>query len=230
MHSEHCTERIHAYVRSHFGSSRDPSSRLEFPLHLPPRQHHQDSFRVRFLFAVYMAWPLLLLALSSFWGNLVVLDLVRHLWWNMGLQLGRSQPRAGLARPNVTLSDFLPAKRERKKGNRGTSLPLCLANQMWSLGANHHASNQKRTVKMQSLEDGTETHQQEDQGKRQIAQNSHVHARGTQDESCLVGSQKAIPTLAKSDRQAEKLSGASLEEIEFETEEASGNPAKMDRG
>ena len=74
--------------RRHFGSSRDPSTRLEFPLHLPSRQLHQDSFRVRFLFAVYIAWPLLLVALSSSVGNLVVLDLVRSLWWNMGTKLG----------------------------------------------------------------------------------------------------------------------------------------------
>ena len=52
--------------------------------------------RVRFLFAVYIAWPMLLVAPSSYVGNLVVLDFVRFLWWNVGMQLGRSQPRAGL--------------------------------------------------------------------------------------------------------------------------------------
>ena len=50
-------------IRSHFGS----------------RYPHQDSFRVRILFAVYIAWPLLLVALPSIVGNLVVLDLVRSL-------------------------------------------------------------------------------------------------------------------------------------------------------
>ena len=56
-------------VRSHFGSSRDPSPQLEFLMHLPSRQPHQHSFRVRFLFAVYIAWPLLLVALSSKCGK-----------------------------------------------------------------------------------------------------------------------------------------------------------------
>ena len=81
-------------VRCRFGSSRDPSPRLEFPLHLPSRQPHQDSIRVRFLFAVYIAWPLLLVALSSSVGNLVVPDRVRSLWWNMDTKLGGSQLRA----------------------------------------------------------------------------------------------------------------------------------------
>ena len=72
---------------------------------------------------MYIAWPLLLVAPSSSVGNLVVLDLVRSLWSNMGMQLGRSHPRAGLVgkpfpRQHVTLSDFLLAKSERKKGNR----------------------------------------------------------------------------------------------------------------
>ena len=106
--------------RSHFGSRRDP-------LHLPSRQPYQDSFRVRFLFAVYIAWSLLLLGLSSSVGNLVVLDLVRYLRWNMGIQLGESQPRAGLAgktfpRPKVTLPDPSPAGGEGIKGNRSLKL------------------------------------------------------------------------------------------------------------
>ena len=90
------SQEAQSVFRSHFGSSRDPSPRLELPLHLPSRQPHQDSFRVRFLFAVHIAWLLLLVALSSSVGNLVVLDLVRYRWWNMGKQLGRSQSRAGL--------------------------------------------------------------------------------------------------------------------------------------
>ena len=85
---------VKVVVRSHFGSSRDPSPRLEFPLHLPSRQPHQHSFRVRFLFAVYIAWPLLLVALSSSGRNLVVPDRVRSLWWNMDAKLGGSQLRA----------------------------------------------------------------------------------------------------------------------------------------
>ena len=81
-------------IRSRSGSSLDPSSRLEFPLHLPSRQPHQDSFRVRCLFAVCIAWPLLLVALSSSVGNLVVPDGVRSLWWNMDTKLGGGQLRA----------------------------------------------------------------------------------------------------------------------------------------
>ena len=111
---------------------------------------------------------LLLVALSSSVGNLVVLGLVRSLWWHMGIQLGRIQPRAGLvgkhSRDQTSLSrtSYL-AKSERKKGNRSrnllsqtchaaveTILPLRLGNQAWSLAVIHHASNRKRTVKMQS--------------------------------------------------------------------------------
>ena len=66
---------------------------------------------------------MLLVALSSSVGNLVVLDLVRSLWWNMGIQLGRSQPRAGLVgkhsrgRTSLSQTSYLP-KVKRKKGNR----------------------------------------------------------------------------------------------------------------
>ena len=61
--------------------------------------------------------------LSSSVGNVVVLDLVRSLWWNMGIQLGRSQPRAGLVgkhsrgRTSLSQTSHLPKVR-RKKGNR----------------------------------------------------------------------------------------------------------------
>ena len=46
------------------------------------------------MFAVYIAWHLLLVALSSSVGNLVVPDRVRSLWWNMDIKLGGSQLRA----------------------------------------------------------------------------------------------------------------------------------------
>ena len=75
------------------------------------------------MFAAYIAWPLLLVALSSSVGNLVVLDLVRSLWWNMGFQLERCQPRAGLVgkrsrgRTSLSQTSHLP-KVKRKKGNR----------------------------------------------------------------------------------------------------------------
>ena len=81
-------------VRSHFGSSRDPSPRLEFPLHLPSRQPHQDSFRVRFFVCcVHRMAPVACRPTTSV-GNLVVPDRVRSLWWNMDTKLGGSQLRA----------------------------------------------------------------------------------------------------------------------------------------
>ena len=95
------------------------------------------------------------------------------------------------------------------------------------------------------MEDGTETHQAEINKKikanDKIAENPHEHARGTQDaylrgefqvenRSCLAGSQKAIPILAKSDRQTQKNYVERVsKEIEIETQETLGNPAKMDR-
>ena len=104
---------------------------LEFPLHLPSLQPHQDSFRVRFLFAVYIAWPLSLVALSSSVGNMVAPDRVRSLWWNMDTKLGGSQPRAEpvgrLSRArtshcHVTLSDFFTVKSDEKKGNNSRNV------------------------------------------------------------------------------------------------------------
>ena len=96
-----------------------------------------------------------------------MLDLVRSLWWNMGIQLGRSQPRAGLVgkhsrdRTSLSHTPYLPKMRGKRE--TGVEIPLpachaavetflqpCLENQVWSLGVIHHASNQKRTVKMQS--------------------------------------------------------------------------------
>ena len=52
----------------------------------------------------------------------------------------------------------------------------------WSDSPREHSeANGEDTV----MEDGTETHQaeirKEDQGKRETAENSHEHARGTQD-------------------------------------------------
>ena len=128
-----CLTLLPLVLRSHFGSSRDPSTRLKFPLHLPSRQPHQDSFRVRFLFAVHIAWPLLLVALSSSVGNLVVMDLVRSLWWNVGIQLGRCQPRAGLVgrhsrdRMSLSQTSYLPKVRGEGKNRSRNSLPACHA-------------------------------------------------------------------------------------------------------
>ena len=105
-----------ARVRSHFGSSRDPSTRLEFPLPLPSRQPHQDSFRVRFLFAVYIAWHLLLVFIkcgkSGCTGS-CPLSVVEY-----GYKAGRKQATCRTCgktfpRPNVTLADFFPAKSDK---------------------------------------------------------------------------------------------------------------------
>ena len=57
---------------------------------------------------MFIAWPLLCVALSSSVGNLVVLGLVRYLRWNMGFQLGRRQPRAGLAGKRETRVETHP--------------------------------------------------------------------------------------------------------------------------
>ena len=90
----------------------------------------QDSFRVRFLFAVYIAWPLLLVALSSSVGNLVVLDLVRSLWWNMDTKLGGSQLRAEpvgrLSRGRTSHWQISSPSRviRRRDTTVGTSLPV----------------------------------------------------------------------------------------------------------
>ena len=43
-----------------------------------------------FCLLCFIAWPLLLVALSSSVGNLVVLDLVRSLWWIMGYTAGKN--------------------------------------------------------------------------------------------------------------------------------------------
>ena len=122
-------------VRSHFGSSRDPSTRLEFPLHLPSRQPHQDSFRVRFLFAVYIAWPLSLVAPP---------DRVRSLWRNMDTKLGGSQLRAEpVGRPIGT--SLLP----RLDAAETPHLP-CLDGQVRFPGVTHRAIKRYQKVRMQS--------------------------------------------------------------------------------
>ena len=133
---------------------------LSFRCICPSRQPHQDLFRVRFLFAVYIAWPLLLVALSSSVGNLVVLDLVRSPWWNVGIQLGRSQPRAGLVgkhsrgRTSLSQTSYLP--KVKGKGETGvaveTPLPPCL-----SEVSEQSEPNGEDAV----MEDCTETHQAE---------------------------------------------------------------------
>ena len=94
-----------------------------------------------------------------------------------GIQLGGSQPRAGLAetfpRPNVNLSDFLPAENERKKGNmsRNSSPSMSRRNRNFSPAMSRKSSvvSWSDSPREQSeangedavMEDGTETHQAE---------------------------------------------------------------------
>ena len=135
-------------VRSHFGS-------------------RGESFRVRIFFAVYIAWSpiacrLVIKCGKSGCTGSCPLSVVEY-----GYAAGKKPATCRTCgktfpRPNVTLLDFLPAKSERKSETGvetpllachaavETSLPLCLVNQMWSLGVIHLASNRKRTVKMQS--------------------------------------------------------------------------------
>ena len=125
-----------------------------------------------------LAWPLLLVALSSIVGNLDVLDLVRSLWWNMGRQLGRSQPRAGLVgkhsrdRTSLSQTSYLPKVRGKRETGVGTplpachaaaetSLPQCLVNQAWSLGVIPPREQSETNGEDAVMEDCTETHQAE---------------------------------------------------------------------
>ena len=116
--------------------------------------------------ALCIAWLLLLVAISSSVGNLVVLDLDRYLWWSMGVQLGRSQPRAGLAgkhsrdRTSLFQTSYLPKMEGKRKTTPHpachaaveTSLPLCL-----------DSPREQSEAKGEDavMEDGTETHQSE---------------------------------------------------------------------
>ena len=163
---------------SHFGSSWGPSPRLEFPLHLPSRQLHQDSFRVRFLFAVLIAWPLLLVALSSSVGNLVVLESCPLPVVANGYTAGRKPATCRTCgktfpRPNVTLSDPSPAGGKGIKGNRSRNSSPAMSRR--SRNVSPVVSRKASVVSWSDppreqseangddavMEDGTETHQAE---------------------------------------------------------------------
>ena len=120
---------------------------------------------------------------------------------SMGIQLGRSQPRAELVgktfpRPNVTLSDFLPAECERNKGNRSRNSSPAMSRRSRNVSP---AMSRKKSVVSWSdspreqseangedavMEDGAETHQEEINKKikpnDKLRKNSNEHARGTQ--------------------------------------------------
>ena len=124
-------------------------------------------FESGFCFAVYIARPLLLVALSSSAGNLVVPDRVRSLWWNMDTKQGGSQLRAEpvgrLPRARTSLCQTLsPSKVIRRRGTTvGMSLlPRldaaetphlpCLDGQVLFPGVTHRAIKQYQKVRMQS--------------------------------------------------------------------------------
>ena len=201
---------------------------LDFPFHSPSRQLHQDSFRVRFLFAVYIAWPQLLVAQSSSVG------------------------KTGCAGPcSLSVVEYgYTASPGMSRRSRNVSPAMSRKSSVvsWSDSPREHSeANGEDTV----MEDGTETHQAEINKKikandklRNILTNMPEEHRTLiygdsikskmdsldDEKATLAGSQKAIPTPAKSDRQTEKLSGARFERDRIETEEASGNPVNMDRG
>ena len=109
-------------------------------------------------FCLLCSWPLLLVALSSSVGNLVVLDIYCPLSVvEYGFTAGKKPATCRTCgktfpRPNVTLSDFLPAKSERKKENRSrNSSPGMSRRSRNVFPAVSRASIQKRTVKIQSL-------------------------------------------------------------------------------
>ena len=116
---------------------------------------------------MYIAWPLLLVALSSSVGNLVVPDRVRSLWWNMDTKLGGSQLRAEpvgrLSRGRTSHWQISSPSRviRRKETSVGTSLlsrldaaetphlPY-LDGQVLFPGVTHRAIKRYQKVRMQS--------------------------------------------------------------------------------
>ena len=141
------------YVRrhcgsSHFGSSRDPGPRLEFPLHLPSWQPPQDSFESEFLFAgcVHRMAPVACRPSVR----------ARSLWLNMGIKLGRSQPRAGIVeRLLLTPMSPLPIScRARGTGRRRVavtrSLLQCLVGPVGYSGVIRHRNRRYQMTGMRS--------------------------------------------------------------------------------
>ena len=78
--------------------------------------------------AKYIARTLLLVAQSSSAERRGALDRVRHLWWNMGTKLGRSQQRAGfagrLSRSTTSLCRISCPKVEKGKRETAVKMPL----------------------------------------------------------------------------------------------------------
>ena len=104
-----------------------------------------------------------------------------------------------------------------------TSLPLCLVNQVWSLGVIHHASNQKRTVKMQSWRTAQKPiRPRSTRRSRQTSENSHENVYGDSFKSkmeslddekaaLLAAKKQIIPLQSRIDKQKNYLDGVSKE-------------------
>ena len=148
-------------------------------------------------------------------------------------------------------SDFLPARSVLKKKNSSRNASPAISPRSrwvsWSDSREQSAPSGEDTV----VEDCTDSHQAEINKKvkandklRKILTNMLEEHRvlifgdnfrskmpSLDDEkAALLAAKKAIPSVAKSDRKTEELSGTSLERDRTDKEETSGNFAKMDRG
>ena len=197
--------------------------RRECPLHLPSRQPHQDSSRARFLFAVHVAWPLLLDAQSSCVERLVVLVRVRSLWWNVGTQLGRSQPCAGLVgRLSRSLTALCAISHPPEViSKRGTAVEMPLLPSLnvpaGFLGVTRRVNSRHQAVKTQlwriarSL---TKLRFIRRSNKRQIAENSHKSKKQSLDDekaALLAANRPFLPLQSRIEKQKNCLERVSKE-------------------
>ena len=153
-------------VRNTSVDTRCLGSRLEFPLHLPSRQHHQDSFRVRFLFAVYRmvpvaCRPIIKCGKTGCAGSCP--PSVVGCWYTAGQKpatfrtCGKTFPR-----PNVTLSDVLPARGEKKKRNSiQNASPAMSRRSSWVSWSDSPREQSAPSGEDTIMEDFTESHQSE---------------------------------------------------------------------
>ena len=170
------------------------------------------------LFGVYIAWLLLLVAQSWSEGKLAAPVPVRSQWWNMGTQLGRSQPRAGLVRRlSRALTSLCPTScLSKRMGKRSTSVksatPAMSRRSTWVSWSDSPREQALPSDEDAVMEDCKESHNMPEEhrahARRQLSVENAIHGRR---EGNSAGRQKAIPTLAKSDRKTANLSGANLE-------------------
>ena len=122
---------------SHFGSSRVQALGLSFRCICHPGNPIKTRFESGFCLLCTSHGPCCLPSYyQSSVENLVVLDLVRSLWWNMGIQLGRNQPHAVLvgkhSRGRTSLSQTSHLPKVRGKRENGTSAGvLALVHSRW---------------------------------------------------------------------------------------------------